>query len=406
MESEQKGKPLVEFKSLSSVVLGDAAGFSDEITALSVGARMAALGTRMGSIFILEHGGNAIRKISTNNACIHSLGLESKGRFCVSGAGDGRITVWSLSPGFDPWVTEHSQLPILDVQEKLVLCAGGEDGRLVLHQRVLFGGQTVLHEGEGSITVVLWRGSLIAWMNPRGVKVYNVKSGQKVTFVPAPSRAKGSLTWIADDQLAMSWGSCVKIALLLTSGDLQSAEVRHQFNAGDVTIHGMAPLGPGQLAAMESDANARRTCLRFYSINGDLFHEVEVPMSRGAFHSHMHLAAAAPQLPMYLTGPRDFLVFQVRDMLEYAVQLLEEKRFDEAIRLANSVGHGIEGLGHIVCIKCLGPDVQEGNYERACQILQRFRDLAGNLARTEKTRLEMTEVKNRLEENDNSVVIC
>lgn len=34
-----------------------------------------------------------------------------------------------------------------------------------------------------------------------------------------------------------------------------------------------------------------------------------------------------------------------------AVQLLEEKRFDEAIRLANSVGHGIEGLGHIVCIK-------------------------------------------------------
>ena len=36
-----------------------------------------------------------------------------------------------------------------------------------------------------------------------------------------------------------------------------------------------------------------------------------------------------------------------------AVQLLEEKRFDEAIRLANSVCHGIEGLGHIVCIKCL-----------------------------------------------------
>ena len=47
-------------------------------------------------------------------------------------------------------------------------------------------------------------------------------------------------------------------------------------------------------------------------------------------------------------------------------------------------------------LRCLGPDVQEGNYERACQILQRFRDLAGSKART-----EMTEVKNRLEENDN-----
>ena len=31
----------------------------------------------------------------------------------------------------------------------------------------------------------------------------------------------------------------------------------------------------------------------------------------GAFHSHLHLAAAAPHLPMYLTGPREFLVFQV-----------------------------------------------------------------------------------------------
>lgn len=133
----------------------------------------------------------------------------------------------------------------------------------------------------------------------------------------------------------------------------------------------------------------RRTSLRFYSNSGDLFHAVEVPMSRGpktwqtqekwddlerpknmarqsiadvhwpchhvmsillqfqprrclehleaswscivlvgtpwvsvgtmgkaaelpgAFHSHLHLAAAAPHLPMYLTGPREFLVFQV-----------------------------------------------------------------------------------------------
>lgn len=377
METERKGKPLVEFKSLSNVVLGDAAGFSDEITSLAVGARVAALGTRMGSIFVLEHGVNVIRKISTNNACIHALGLDVAGRFCVSGAGDGRITVWSLGPGSEPWVTEHSQLPILGValapdqsEEKLTLCAAGEDGRLVLHQRVMFGGQTVLHAGEGPITEVLWRTSLIAWMNDRGVKVYNVKSGRKVTYVARPSRAKGCLTWLSDDQLAMSWGSLVKIAVLVTTGDLQIAEVRHQFNCGDVTIQGLMPLGR-QLAALESDG--RRTSLRFSSNSGDLFHAVEVPMSRGAFHSHLHLAAAAPHLPMYLTGPREFLVFQVRDLLEYAVQLLEEKRFDEAIRLANSVGHGIEGLGHIVCIKSLGPDVQEGNYERACQILQRFR---------------------------------
>eukprot|EP00435_Cladocopium_sp_Y103_P026568 s2067_g6.t1 len=368
METERKGKPLVEFKSLSNVVLGDAAGFSDEITSLAVNARVAALGTRMGSIFVLEHGVAWRPKcvlpwVSTSLAVSVSVVLGMVESPCGPWAWKPSaqchphaefmlpvmlpvmlilcqvmsvvITVRiHKGPGSEPWVTEHSQLPILGValapdqsEEKLTLCAGGEDGRLVLHQRVLFGGQTVLHAGEGPITEVVWRTSLIAWMNDRGVKVYNVKSGRKVTYVARPSRAKGCLTWLSDDQLAMSWGSLVKIAVLVTTGDLQIAEVRHQFNCGDVTIQGLMPLGR-QLAALESDAN-------------------------GAFHSHLHLAAAAPHLPMYLTGPREFLVFQVRDLLEYAVQLLEEKRFDEAIRLANSVGHGIEGLGHIVCIKRL-----------------------------------------------------
>lgn len=385
METERRGKPLVEFKNLSSTVLADAA-FTDEITALAVGARCCALGTRLGSIYILEHGApQQLRKISSNNTCIQALGLE--GLRCVSGCADGRITVYPLFGGVgEPWVTEHSQQPILAValqpvnpsagsEEKLALCAGGEDGRLVLHQRVLFGGQTVIHANEGAITAVAWRQNLIAWMNDRGVKVYNVKTGQKVTFVPRTSRAKGSLCWLADDQLAMSWGCAVKIAVLL-EGDVQTAEVRHQFNAGEnITIHGLTPMGSGQLTALESDIPARKSSLRFYSCTGELFHAVEVPMSRGAFHSHLHLGTQRPPLPMYLAGPQEFFTFQVRDLLEYAVQLLEEKNFEEALCLANSVGDGIEGLGHIVCIKCLGPDVQAGNYERACQTLQRFRHL-------------------------------
>ena len=245
---------------------------------------------------------------------------------------------------------------------------------------------------------------------------------------------------------------------------------------------------------------ARRTCLRFYSTNGDLFHEVEVPISRGHgpfpkkdpdsapidihspivrkcpnwwswkvfvwMDSWMFMLRHAtpcvapwvePQEPStaictwplqhhnfpcislgrgifwsskcpgfshlisgtrFVTlwrgdtwGPSWFCGYffsqmtdpkypkclhdipiasghhtKVRDMLEYvpwkaeehkgtprtwkrvvcretrveAVQLLEEKRFDEAIRLANSVGHGIEGLGHIVCIKWLGGRMEDG----------------------------------------------
>ena len=42
-----------------------------------------------------------------------------------------------------------------------------------------------------------------------------------------------------------------------------------------------------------------------------------------------------------------------------AVQLLEEKNFEEALCLANSVGDGIEGLGHIVCIKRPGGGIRQ-----------------------------------------------
>ena len=241
----------------------------------------------------------------------------------------------------------------------------------------------------------------------------------------------------------------------------------------------------------------------------------------GAFHSHMHLAAAAPQLPMYLTGPRDFWSFKclgahlisgrrwnilhcdeadtfvqivvfriflsakifkwltqipqnvsilitsglhtkVRDMLEYVPWKQREtegtrgtKRVvcgasqggaavgRETLWWSHSFGqqrwpwnwrigshrlHQVtwrgSGVSHSLVtgitwsngwrwlkdgwrgvtpssfkskpdaspngwsasqprlfvwtfsLRCLGPDVQEGNYERACQILQRFRDLA------------------------------
>lgn len=57
-----------------------------------------------------------------------SLGLESKGRFCVSGAGDGRITVWSLSPGLPAvYGTTQQRDEVLDsfgkmITQKLLVC--------------------------------------------------------------------------------------------------------------------------------------------------------------------------------------------------------------------------------------------------------------------------------------------
>ncbi|CAE7208994.1 VPS41, partial [Symbiodinium sp. CCMP2456] len=84
---------------------------------------------------------------------------------------------------------------------------------------------------------VRWRASLIAWGNEKGVKVYNTATSQKVTYVPRPpggGRVTG-LLWISDDQLAMSWSSVVKLAVILPAeGSNLYAQVRHDLPSPDV----------------------------------------------------------------------------------------------------------------------------------------------------------------------------
>ncbi|CAE7869644.1 VPS41, partial [Symbiodinium microadriaticum] len=273
-------------------------------------------------------------------------------------------------------------------KDTFALCAGGDDGRLILHRRTFLGGQTLLHSGEGPINQVRWRASLIAWGNEKGatpkvvagydgdsvdapmgittstamivfvltvsvrsVKVYNTATSQKVTYVPRPpggGRVTG-LLWISEDQLAMSWSSVVKLAVILPAeGSNLYAQVRHDLPCADV-IHGLGLAGPGALSTLEVTGRSAFLKLQGPSLGG-LFHAVEIPFSRGAFHSHLFLQTGAPHLPMLAAGPRDLLMFQIRDLLEYAVQLLEEGNFDEAIRLANGGGEGIQGLRHIVCL--------------------------------------------------------
>jgi hypothetical protein len=41
--------------------------------------------------------------------------------------------------------------------------------------------EVVLHEGEGIITAIAWRGALVAWANSHGVKMMDV---EKVTVIP------------------------------------------------------------------------------------------------------------------------------------------------------------------------------------------------------------------------------
>ena len=68
--------------------------------------------------------------------------------------------------------------------------SGGQAGQLLLSSKGWLGSMDrTIHTGEGPITVVRWRGSLIAWANEKGVKIYDIGAQQKLAFMERP---KGS----------------------------------------------------------------------------------------------------------------------------------------------------------------------------------------------------------------------
>jgi hypothetical protein len=97
---------------------------------------------------------------------------------------------------------------------------GGKAGALTLNSKGWFTSKdTLLHQGEGSITAIAWQGAFIAWSNIMGVKVIDCNSQQHITFIDRPNEdavkagaCRCSLLWSAPDTLIVAWGTLIKIA--------------------------------------------------------------------------------------------------------------------------------------------------------------------------------------------------
>lgn len=74
--------------------------------------------------------------------------------------------------------------PTYPKSDKRELVCGGKTEKLVLNTKGWFGRKNVvLHAGEGPIHAVKWRGSLIAWANNLGVKVYDCNTEERIAYI-------------------------------------------------------------------------------------------------------------------------------------------------------------------------------------------------------------------------------
>lgn len=399
VEVSGDAKPLFEFRSISTLVFGKIDA-NDEVTCIVIHTVLVVVGTRQGVVLRVDPSGNKAHVISTHEAGVHSISVDAEGRFCASGAADGRVIVSPLSGNdpVDPWICEGTH-PILSValcpefssasSDNRTVCAGTEDGRLLLYKRGVFRGENIIHSGEGPVRKVSWRGRLVAWANNKGVKVFNVNSGQKVTYIAKPPAADAStrccLVWGSDDRLLTSFGTTVKIAIFVNQpekgpGSVR-AEVRYQFNCLDL-VCGFASAGGQNIAILTANqrpGTSVRANLLLCNLAGEVFHSSVVPLAAGtaAGAQNLNFGFIAPHLPMYLTAPREVLSLTMRDLLEHAAWLLEQGLYEDVVKLANGGGEGVPGLRHFCCVKCVVADLRKSNFEHACEVICKFRDLEG-----------------------------
>ncbi|KAJ6662071.1 hypothetical protein lerEdw1_012918 [Lerista edwardsae] len=257
-EEESEEEPKLKYERLSNGVTEILQ--KDVASCMTVHEKFLALGTHYGKVYLLDVQGNITQKFDISPVKINQISLDESGEHMGVCSEDGKVQVFGLYTGEEFHETFDCPIKIVAVHPQFVrshckqFVTGGN--KLLLYERTWMNRwkPSVLHEGEGNLRSVKWRGNLIAWANNMGVKILDVIAKQRITNVPRddislrPDMYPCSLCWKDNLTLIIGWGNSVKICSVKERHasemrDLPSryVEIVSQFNT-EFYISGVAPL--------------------------------------------------------------------------------------------------------------------------------------------------------------------
>ncbi|TDL30074.1 vacuolar assembling protein VPS41 [Rickenella mellea] len=197
----------------------------DSASALAVSSKLIAIGTHAGIVHVLDMLGNRLKSFRPHSASINDMCIDTTSDFVATASVDGQVVVHSLSTPelymFDmkrPMRTVALE-PHFGKRSGRAFVCGGMAGKLVVYEKGWLGHkERVIHAGEGPIWTARWRGSLIAWANDLGVKIYDTVSQLQITYIDRPPDSpradlfKCTLNWQDDSTLLISWADTIKVA--------------------------------------------------------------------------------------------------------------------------------------------------------------------------------------------------
>eukprot|EP01120_Amphizonella_sp_Union-15-10_P003630 TRINITY_DN1403_c0_g1_i1.p1 TRINITY_DN1403_c0_g1~~TRINITY_DN1403_c0_g1_i1.p1 ORF type:complete len:882 (-),score=190.64 TRINITY_DN1403_c0_g1_i1:13-2658(-) len=377
VESEEEEEPKLKYQRLGSSVVEILK--KDAASCLAVHPKFLALGTHWGVVYILDIIGNESSRFHLHQSVVNELSIGGDGEYLASCGDDGNVVINGLCSNetfefqYNRPVLSIALDPVFNPKTKKQFVFGGKAGQLVFNQKGFWGDKkTILHSGEGPIYTVKWCGSLIAWANDIGVKIYDCETQERITYIdrprgsPRPDLYRCILCWESETQLIIGWANSVKIGLVATKSrdehvngfPSKYVQIVSIFETEGYFISGIAPFGEDLviLAFLDDDEEddgsdekkSLRPELRIVSRKGD-----EISSDALAIHGFEYYKASdyrldhmANEALFYIVSPKDIVFAKPRDRDDHIAWLLERSKFEKALEAAE--GHERELRDHNV----------------------------------------------------------
>ncbi|CDS11660.1 hypothetical protein LRAMOSA03923 [Lichtheimia ramosa] len=351
----------------------------DTASALRVSDKFVAMGTHWGAVHVLDFEGNIIKTFQKHAATVNDISIDNAGEYVASASDDGKVFIYALytneiqhynyrrpvkSVALDPEYARRSTKQFV---------SGGMAEQLIMNEKGWLGHKDqVLHANEGPIYSIVWNGTLIAWANDTGVKIYDTSTHSRITYIertagsPRADLYKCRMCWKNDTTLLIAWADTVTVAMVKERqqrNDTASAsssssmppryvEIATMFQT-DYIVCGIAPFQDTLLLLAfmieeeEADADTqdpamqrKRLAMRpeLHIINE--FNE-EISADVLSMHGYEHYQANDYMLEFldeedmfYVLGPKDMIAARPRDMDDHIEWLMDHERYGEAFEAA------------------------------------------------------------------------
>lgn len=316
----------------------------------------------MGQVVVMDYSGTTIRSWTSHQASVTDISVDFAGEYIASCSNDGSVVVRGL---YSDEVVQHEYArPLMAIaiephytrSEKKEVVIGGMDEKLILITKGWFGLSTkdvVLGEKQGPIYAIRWRGSLIAWADSLGVRVYDTTTKQVITFIDRPQGSvrpdlyRCQLVWENDTTLIIGWANFVKIVAVRerprggnTSLPTLCVVITHQFRLDEYFVCGIAPFREDIAILGFSEPtpnNPEREPPALYITNrtGHELSSDAIPLREfeayGAMSFKLANADSNDTWLSYIVSPKDVVSAQTRDLDDHLAWLISRGHHDKAL---------------------------------------------------------------------------